>query len=81
MAEWHHLSESTQWDLNQIVNKLSYWMLTKNKIDKINSAIIGNIVKQMHIHIIGRSFNDSHWPNVVWGVKNNESYTIEGVDA
>ena len=36
---------------------------------KINAEKIGNIVPQLHIHIIARSKNDSSWPLSVWVVK------------
>ena len=36
---------------------------------KLNVEKIGNIVPQLHIHIIARSTNDSTWPLSVWVVK------------
>ncbi len=40
--------------------------------DKINIATLGNIVAQMHIHIIARHKNDAAWPNPVWGAETVE---------
>lgn len=34
---------------------------------KVNFAGLGNLVPQMHLHIIGRSEDDPCWPNPVWG--------------
>jgi len=34
---------------------------------KINFAAIGNVVQQLHIHVIGRHEGDPLWPDVVWG--------------
>ena len=39
------------------------------KTKKLNVEKIGNIVPQLHIHIIARSTNDSSWPLSVWVVK------------
>ena len=39
------------------------------KTNKINTKKIGNVVPQLHIHIIARSKNDSSWPLSVWVVK------------
>ena len=39
------------------------------KTSKLNVEKIGNIVPQLHIHIIARSKNDSSWPFSVWVVK------------
>lgn len=35
--------------------------------EKINFAAIGNVVQQLHIHVIGRNSKDPLWPDVVWG--------------
>ena len=37
------------------------------KADKINLGAIGNVVRQMHVHVIGRYETDECWPGVVWG--------------
>ena len=39
------------------------------KTKKLNIEKIGNIVPQLHIHIIARSIKDSSWPLSVWVVK------------
>ena len=39
------------------------------KTSKLNIEKIGNIVPQLHIHIIARSKKDSSWPLSVWVVK------------
>ncbi len=35
--------------------------------DKVNFAGLGNVVPQMHLHIIGRHDSDPCWPKPVWG--------------
>lgn len=35
--------------------------------DKVNFAGLGNVVPQMHLHVIGRSESDPAWPQPVWG--------------
>ena len=39
------------------------------KTKKLNVEKIGNIVSQLHIHVIARSIKDSSWPLSVWVVK------------
>ena len=34
---------------------------------KINFAALGNLVPQLHLHIIGRCISDPCWPKPVWG--------------
>ncbi len=35
--------------------------------DKLNTAALGNQVRQLHIHVIGRYTDDPAWPMPVWG--------------
>lgn len=35
--------------------------------EKINVAALGNIVRQLHVHVIARSEGDPNWPGPVWG--------------
>jgi diadenosine tetraphosphate (Ap4A) HIT family hydrolase len=41
---------------------------------KINIAAIGNIVRQLHLHVIGRNEGDANWPGPVWGFGTPEPY-------
>ena len=34
--------------------------------DKINVAALGNVVSQLHVHVIARSRGDAAWPKPVW---------------
>ena len=36
-------------------------------IDKLNTATLGNVVSQLHVHVIGRRQTDPAWPGPVWG--------------
>ncbi|MEE3132334.1 MAG: HIT domain-containing protein, partial [Pseudomonadota bacterium] len=39
---------------------------TYTSADKINVAALGNMVPQLHIHVIGRREDDAGWPAPVW---------------
>ena len=43
--------------------------------DKINIAAIGNMVRQLHIHVIARNEGDENWPGPVWGYGSAEPYS------
>ena len=73
--EWHDLDIDLQTKLNAQICNLSKLLTNHFKVDKINIAIIGNIVPQMHIHIIGRKKTDPFWPGVVWGRPEFKEYT------
>jgi diadenosine tetraphosphate (Ap4A) HIT family hydrolase len=61
------LSESEYADINACTLVISHFIEVSFSPHKINIGNIGNIVSQMHIHVIGRSENDPAWPEVVWG--------------
>lgn len=37
------------------------------KPDKVNVAALGNVVSQLHVHVVGRFRSDPAWPGPVWG--------------
>jgi diadenosine tetraphosphate (Ap4A) HIT family hydrolase len=36
-------------------------------VDRINVASLGNIVSQLHVHVVARRTDDDAWPGPVWG--------------
>ena len=42
--------------------------------DKLNVAALGNVVSQLHVHVIARYKTDDAWPDPVWG-KGSQPYT------
>ncbi len=44
---------------------------------KLNVANLGNVVEQLHIHVIARFESDAAWPNPVWNSSVNKNYSIE----
>lgn len=42
--------------------------------DKMNVAALGNVVPQLHIHVIARHTTDPAWPRPVWGVAPAQPY-------
>ena len=43
-------------------------------VDKLNVGQLGNITRQLHVHIVGRRRDDPCWPGPVWGQGNPEAY-------
>lgn len=41
---------------------------------KVNVGALGNIVRQLHVHVIARHQNDPNWPGPVWGFGRREPY-------
>jgi diadenosine tetraphosphate (Ap4A) HIT family hydrolase len=42
-------------------------MLDLAKPDKVNIGALGNVVPQLHVHVVGRFRSDPAWPGPVWG--------------
>jgi diadenosine tetraphosphate (Ap4A) HIT family hydrolase len=39
----------------------------ETKADKINIGALGNVVRQFHLHVVGRTVGDPAWPGPIWG--------------
>lgn len=46
------------------------------KPDKVNVAALGNVVAQLHVHVVGRFRSDPAWPGPVWGVGTRTPYPL-----
>jgi diadenosine tetraphosphate (Ap4A) HIT family hydrolase len=46
-------------------------------VDKINVGALGNIVRQLHIHVVARRFGDAAWPGPVWGAGAPQRYEAQ----
>ena len=44
---------------------------SSEKYDKVNIGMLGNVVSQLHIHVVLRSKEDLAWPRPVWGANFN----------
>lgn len=47
--------------------QLARYLRTHRGAEKINFAAIGNLVPQLHLHVVGRHAGDACWPLPVWG--------------
>jgi len=75
ISETYQLTEIDRKKLDFEVNEISKKLSDYFKADKINIASIGNIVSQLHIHIVIRNKEDLSWPETVWGKSNNHPYS------
>lgn len=79
-TEFFELGRTEQQTLLASINALSVFIKHEFSSDKLNIATIGNIVKQLHIHIVGRARDDVCWPGVVWGTKQRVDYAMPEVE-
>ncbi|KQO49338.1 MULTISPECIES: HIT domain-containing protein [unclassified Methylobacterium] len=73
-SELTDLSAEDARDLMDEIRIATGVMLALAKPDKVNVAALGNVVPQLHVHVIGRFLSDPAWPSPVWGVGTRQSY-------
>lgn len=81
IAEIHELTPLDQTMLSFETSMVAEAMKLATECEKINIGALGNIVRQLHIHIIARNSGDAAWPGPVWGHGTREPYTQPEADA
>lgn len=79
-TEIYELPHAQQLALLEEINLLSNYLKQNFATDKLNIAAIGNIVNQLHVHVVGRHVDDFCWPSVVWGADGKQAYSDEEVN-
>ena len=67
VSEIHDLPANVSSDLWSISSHISRWLQAHTKSDKINFAVLGNVVSQLHLHVVARHRCDPAWPAPIWG--------------
>ena len=67
VVELIDLDEVEQAQLTTEVSRVARALKETTRCDKLNIAALGNVVPQLHIHVIARRRNDAAWPRPVWG--------------
>ncbi len=75
------LDESDQRTLLAEINRVGRVLESGLRPDKLNVAALGNVVPQLHVHVIARFTNDAAWPHPVWGRGDRVADTASERDA
>ncbi len=67
LEEWIELSVPDQALLAAEITRAGRGLEQMFKPTKLNVGALGNIVRQMHVHVIARFETDAAWPGPVWG--------------
>ena len=51
------------------------------RVDKLNVGALGNVVRQLHVHVVGRAIGDPAWPGPVWGAGEARPYESGAAEA
>ncbi len=63
------------------ISLVSRALKDETRCDKLNVAAIGNVVPQLHVHIVARRKDDAAWPKPVWGAAPRRPYDPAVLDA
>lgn len=77
VEEMHDLTPLDQAVLTFETNMVSKALKEITGCTKINCAALGNVVRQLHIHVVARSEGDAGWPGPVWGYGERVPYRRE----
>lgn len=75
ISEVFQLSAPQQQTLWQETTQVAHALNTLFAADKMNIATLGNVVSQLHMHVVARMRNDAAWPAPVWGKGAAEPYS------
>lgn len=79
VAEVFELTAEQQQQLWQETSHVGQVLKNEFQADKINIATLGNVVNQLHMHVVVRMQKDAAWPAPVWGKGTAQPYTADAV--
>ena len=71
------LPHDDQHQLLDEINRCAHVLHALDRPDKLNIAALGNVVAQLHVHVIARFTVDAAWPRPVWNVGSIVPYSPE----
>ncbi|VXB59011.1 Histidine triad (HIT) protein [Pseudomonas sp. 8AS] len=81
VSELFQLDMADQQALWQETTRLAETLKDVFVADKMNVATLGNVVSQLHMHVIVRRREDAAWPAPVWGKHPAKAYSAEQIAA
>ncbi|HUW52904.1 MAG TPA: HIT family protein [Rhodanobacter sp.] len=81
LVEVADLPDDEQMTLWREANRASKALRAVAPCDKLNLGALGNIVRQLHVHVVARCEGDAAWPGPVWGHGRAQPYAEAGLRA
>lgn len=81
MRDWIDLPPVEQHRLLDEVALCSHALRAIARPDKLNVAALGNMVPQLHVHVVARHAGDAAWPKPVWGIGERVPYSADALAA
>ena len=67
LRDFHDVASADKPALIEEIDRASNALQRLHDPDKINIAALGNMVPQLHVHVIARFTTDPAWPRPIWG--------------
>lgn len=80
VSEITDLSEDDQLCLWQEIATVSRALQELTGAHKMNIAALGNIVRQLHVHVVARFEGDPAWPAPIWGSGHSKEWDVGARD-
>jgi diadenosine tetraphosphate (Ap4A) HIT family hydrolase len=74
LVELIDLEQNEQIQLLGEIDAAARVLKSVTECEKLNIAALGNVVAQLHVHVIGRRHSDTAWPKPVWGAAPSAAY-------
>lgn len=68
ISEIHELDNDDRLQLVEEMAAASHRLQNLTQAQKMNVAALGNVVPQLHVHVVARFTGDAAWPRPIWGV-------------
>lgn len=81
LTEIHDLNPADQAVLMTEIDRASRALMRLFSPDKINIGALGNLVPQLHIHVVARFRDDDAWPGPIWGAYPPRPYETAALDS
>jgi diadenosine tetraphosphate (Ap4A) HIT family hydrolase len=78
-VEWFDLPDVAARALFTAAQESAQRLQALTRADKMNIAALGNMVAQLHVHVIARHKDDAAWPAPVWGVGDAVDFDAAGL--
>lgn len=81
VEDLHQLPQDRYQEVTALIRKVCLFMASRFEGEKLNVGCIGNMVRQMHIHVVSRRIDDPAWPGTVWAFEGKKPWSAEEVES
>jgi diadenosine tetraphosphate (Ap4A) HIT family hydrolase len=80
LRDFHEVARADKAAFQAEIDHVSEVLKDLTGAHKLNVAALGNMVPQLHVHVIARFEGDAAWPKPVWGLGEGVAYRPQDAD-